>query len=422
MDLPSPVAALAIALTALVAPAAQAAQAVQEAPLYIRRVLADNLANPRGLLVQGNRVLVSEAGSGGPALPGQSNCILSGSRATLCSGPTGALGSWNLSSQTYSRLLTGLPSLAQASGEEGTGLADLSSGGPTGLLGVFGFGGDPAANNPSLLGSPLFGQVVSIDLSSRTLQPRANLAAYEQLHNPDGLDVVSNPYAIQTFNGRLFATDAGGNAVLSLSLTPNAPDGTFPIQGHVAFPPISVTPPSFLPRLATPYPASAVPTGLTVNPVTNELLIAQFSGFPFVPGAATVFGSDGITPPAAALPGFTSITDVAADGDGNTYILEYADNFFDPTSPGSIWRVDPSGARLRIIDDLRQPTSLALAPDGRIFVTDRADGLQGQLLEYRPVPTPLSLLGAAMAWSQARRLRRRRQAARMGAASRRTHQ
>jgi len=420
MDLPSPVAALAIALAALVAPAAQAAQA---APLYTRRVLADNLANPRGLLVQGNRVLVSEAGSGGPALPGQSNCILSGSSATLCSGPTGALGSWNLSSQTYSRLLTGLPSLAQASGEEGTGLADLTTGGPTGLLGVFGFGGDPAANDANLLGSPLFGQVVSIDLSNRTLQPRANLAAYKQLHNPDGLDAVSNPYAIQTFSGRLFATDAGGNTLLSLSLSPDPADGSLALQGHVAFPPISVTPPSFLPGLATPYPASAVPTGLTVNPVTNELLIAQFGGFPFVAGAATLFGSDGITPPAATLPGLTSITDVAADGDGNIYILEYADNFFNPISSGSIWRVDPSGARLRIIDDLSKPTSLALAPDGRIFVADQADGLQGQLLEYRPVPTPLSLLGGAMAWSQARRLRRRcRRAARTGAPVRRTHQ
>ena len=61
----------------------------------------------------------------------------------------------------------------------------------------------------------------------------------------------------------------------------------------------------------------------------------------------------------------------------------------------------------QLISGLTQPTGLAVAADGTLYVTNNADGLQGELREYRPlVPTPLPLLGAGAAWRQARRLRR----------------
>lgn len=101
------------------------------------------------------------------------------------------------------------------------------------------------------------------------------------------------------------------------------------------------------------------------------------------------------------------ITDVAAAANGDVYVLEYATNFFAPGGSGGIWRVSASGERLRIIDGLTNPTSLALGADGAIYVTNNADGLQGELREYRPVPAPMPQLGAALAWQQARRLRRR---------------
>jgi len=402
---------VAAALAVVLAPAAQAA------PAYTSRVLVNNLANPRGLLVSGDQLLVSEAGSGGPALSMSTNCITSGANATLCSGLSGALGSWNLTNQTYTRLITDLPSLAQANGTDGTGLADLAIGGPTGLLGVFGFGGAPATNDPALLGSNLFAQVVSINLSTSSLQPRANLAAYEQDNNPDGREKNSNPYAVQVFGGKLYATDAGGNTLLTLGLTPDPLNGTFPIESAFAFPPIPITPPPKPPGAPDPFPASAVPTGLTVNPSTNKLLIGQLGGYPFKPGSSSIYASDGLTAPVKALTDFTSITDVAADADGNTYILEYTSFFFDPNAKGSIWRVNAGGGRERIIDGLTQPTSLALGPDGTIFVTNKADGLQGELLEFRPVPAPLPLFGAALAWRQTRRLRQRLRQSGAGAAA-----
>ena len=400
-----PLAALAIAGLGALPMAAQAG------PSYQQRLLTNGLLNPRGITFVGNRLLVSEAGAGGPRQTNGSNCIISGSFQEICSGFSGAIGAWDLSSQTYARLLNGLPSLAQANGSEGTGIADLALGGPTGLLGVFGLGGNPGQPNVANLGSPLFGQVVSIDLGSSTLQARSNLAAYELANNPDGRALNSNPYALQLFQGKLYAIDAGGNTLLTLDPNPSG-SGSMAILNHFVFPTLSVTPGPFPPNLPNPSIAEPVPTGLTINPISQQLLIGELAGFPFVPGSANIFASDGTSPPTQALSGFSSITDIASAADGSLYVLEYTDNFFSANGVGSIWRVDGNGHRERLIGGLKEPTSLAVAADGSLYVTNNADSLQGELLEFRPVaPGPLPLLGVAAAWSQARRLRRRRTAA-----------
>ncbi|MEB3199193.1 MAG: ScyD/ScyE family protein [Synechococcaceae cyanobacterium] len=384
------------------------APSVESAPAYRQRVLANGLLNPRGITLDGNRLLVSEAGAGGLRKNDGSNCITSGAGAEICSGFTGAIGAWDRTTQTYTQLVKGLPSLARANGSEGTGIADLLPGGPTGLLGVFGLGGNPGQPNVATLGSNLFGQVVSIELGTGTIQARSNLAAYELANDPDGQGPSSNPYALAALAGRLFATDAGGNTLLTLDSTPAPGDGSFAILSNFVFPTLSVTPPPFPPGLPNPFPANPVPTGLAVNPLTNRLLIAELAGFPFVPGSANIFSSNGLTSPSQALSGFTSITDIATGPDGSLYVLEYASDFFNPVANGSIWRVDSGGTRERLIDGLTQPTGLAVADDGTLYVTNNADSLQGELREYRPeVPGPLPLLGAAVAWGQARRLRRR---------------
>ena len=381
----------------------------QANPAYRQRLLATGLANPRGLLVHENRVLVSEAGSGAAAGSVGGTCIVGGAGSSLCAGATGAIGAWDRLTNSYSRLVTGLPSLAQSDGSEGTGIADFTWHDSIGLIGVFGLGGDPRQPAVSLL-SPLFGQVVSIDLTTGQLTPRSNLAAYEKTLNPDGPtgDVNSNPYAIQSFAGKLFVTDAGGNTLLTVDPSSTGPDGTFPISNHVVFPKIDVT--LGPPFRATPilYPASAVPTGLTVNLLSDQLQIGELSGFPFEAGSAAVFSlGAAVTAPVQALTGFSLISDVAAGADGSLYVLEYASNFFNPIGGGSLWRVNDRGERSQIITGLTQPTGLAVDPSGIIYIANNADGTAGQLLQFEPVPGPPALLGAWAAWSRSRHLRRR---------------
>lgn len=382
---------------------------VQAAPAYRGRLLAKGLDNPRGLLVQGSRVLVSEAGSG--PKPGSSSgpCIVAGSNATLCQGESGAIGAWNPRTGRYSRLITDLPSLARSDGNEGTGIADLTWDATYGLVGVFGLGGDPSQATVSQL-SPLFGQVVTIDLETGRLTPRSNLAAYEKANNPDrdANDINSNPYAIQSLAGKLFATDAGGNTLLTID--PSSPDssGNFPIISHHVFPKVDVTlgPPFRSP--SGPYKASAVPTGLTADPSHQVLSIGEFTGFPFEPGAASVFSlAAAATTPSQEITGFSLISDVAAGANGSLYVLEYANNFFRSLLGGSIWRVDPAGVRSQIITGLIQPTGLAVDSNGIIYVSHNADGTEGELWQFTAVPGPLPWLGAGVAWCHSRVLRRR---------------
>ncbi len=177
------------------------------------------------------------SGSGGRAPSRRQQLDPGRFRPEICSGLSGAIGAWDRGSQTYTRLLNNLPSLAKADGREGTGIADLAVGGPTGLLGVFGLGGDPGQANVANLGSPLFGQVVSVNLSSGTLQARSNLAAFELANNPDSKGFNSNPYALELFGNRLYATDAGGNSLLTLDPNPDPHNGSFAILGAFPFPP-----------------------------------------------------------------------------------------------------------------------------------------------------------------------------------------
>jgi hypothetical protein len=382
--------------------------AAEAAPSYRGRLLTQGLANPRGLLLDGPRLLVSEAGSGPQPGSSGSPCITPRESVVLCEGATGAIGAWDRLTGSYSRLIMGLPSLAQSNGREGTGIADLTWH-DNGLVGVFGLGANPGMPSVSQL-NPLFGQVVQIDLTSQQLTPRSNLAAYEKMHNPDADadDINSNPYAIASFAGKLFATDAGGNTLLTIDPSSSDSSGNFPIINNYVFPKIAVIlGPPFNP---TPIPitTSAVPTGLTVDLLNQKLKISEFTGFPFEAGAASVFSlPTNATQPSQEATGFSMISDVAAGADGSLYVLEYANNYFNPIGAGSIWLIDPAGIRRQIISGLTQPTGLAVDPSGVIFVTNNADGSQGELLQFTPVPGPLPLLGAWAAWSQSRNLRRR---------------
>ena len=128
-----------------------------------------------------------------------------------------------------------------------------------------------------------------------------------------------------------------------------------PITDQFVFPKVDVTIGLPFVTKSAPYEASAVPTGLSLNPTSNSLHIGEFTGFPFEQGSATVF-SRSAAPSAIPMKewtGFSLITDVAAGADGSLFVLEYASNFFKSAGGGSIWRVAPGGNRSQIISGLK---------------------------------------------------------------------
>jgi len=373
-----------------------AAAAPADAAPYRVRTLVTGLENPRGLTIAPNGNLVlSEAGRGGSG-----PCIVAGSSATLCYGTTGAVGVFDRSTNVYSRALANLPSLADQSSPlfpEGTGLADLAFNSSGQLFGVFGFGADP--NLIPDAGSPLFGRTVAIDLTSGSLTPLADIAAFEAALNPDGKDLNSNPFALVVRGDDTYVTDAGGNSLVKA-------DAANQVSLVNVFPEELVST-AHLPFPFPEIPAQAVPTGLTIGP-DGALYIAQLSGFPFAPGSADVFRYDFSNPVTTFAGGFSNLIDIAAGPDEALYLLQYSDNFFGPPS-GRVLRLGLDGSVRSIFDDLVRPTGLAVGRDGTIYVANDGDGVNGQLLALTPVPTPgpLPLLGVGVAFAQARRLRRR---------------
>jgi hypothetical protein len=371
--------------------------AAEAAPTYKAKTLKTGLESPRGVAIAPNGNLVlSEAGRGG-----NGSCLTSGSGNSVCYGTSGALGLFNFSTNTYSRAITGLPSLAKQNSlyDDATGLNKLTFNGSGQLMGVFGNEGG-ASPFPSPEGQ-WFGQTVSINLAGNTVTPLANITAFEVSNNPHTTAVDSNPWDLVVHGSDTYVTDAAGNSLVKANSTNQVS------LVHV-FPNKNVNTPDNAPAsFPDVYSAQTVPTGLTIGS-DGALYIAQLSGLPFAPGSADVFRYDFVNPVTTFASGFSNLVDIAAGPDNSLYLLQYRNDFW-ASAPGSILKLGLDGSVETLFSGLTNPTSLAVAPDGTIYVTNNGNGINGQLLQLtpQPAPAPLPIFGLGLAWTQARRLRRR---------------
>ena len=242
-----------------------------------------------------------------------------------CWGQTGALGRLSTVDFTYQRLWTGLDSIAR--GENAlspvAGLQDVAFRADGSLLGVFGFRGDPATRPASTL----FAHLVRFDyanLGSAPL-PLADLGAFETAH-PSHTPPFSNPFALAWHNGESFITDAGANRLLKVDDATNSVEllENLPLETPVPVPGIG------------DVPGEGVPTGLAVGG-DGTVYYTQLPGFPFSPGSASIFRSDGSAGSAVTLTdGFTNVMDMALGDDGWLYLVQYAESFFNPAGTGSL--------------------------------------------------------------------------------------
>ena len=371
--------------------------AAEAAPTYKAKTLATGLESPRGVAIAPNGNLVlSEAGRGGSG-----SCLTSGSNNLVCYGTSGALGLFDFSTNSYSRAITGLPSLARqtSSYDDATGLNKLTFNGSGQLMGVFGNEGG-ASPFPGPAGQ-WFGQTVSINLAGSTVTPLANITGFEVLNNPHPTAIDSNPWDLVVRGSDTFVSDAAGNSLVKAdSLNQVSLVHVFPNK-DVSTP--TNAPPGFPPQ----FSAQTVPTGLAIGS-DGALYIAQLSGLPFAPGSADVFRYDFVNPVTTFASGFSNLVDIAAGPDNSLYLLQYRNDFW-ASAPGSILKLGLDGSVETLFSGLTNPTSLAVAPDGTIYVTNNGNGVNGELLELKsqPVPAPLPIVGLGLAWTQARSLRRR---------------
>jgi hypothetical protein len=331
------------------------------------KVVASGLDNPRGIAVAKNGdIWVAEAGRGGagPCQPGEEQ----GSPAS-CFGASGAYTLIHHGHQK--RVVTGLPSFGdQGTGDNAVGPSDVVADGKH-VEGTIG-GGGGADERAALVASAgpaagLFDWMVKIDRDDHAARPFVDLASYETANNPDKGDIDSDAYGLAALrHGRFLVADAAGNDVLgvdhhkhvsTLAVFPDTP---------VAAPPFLGLPPG------TMIPMQAVPTTVAVRHEDPNVYVGQLTGFPFPPGAATVWGvrPDGSTFPYAT--GFTNIIDIAWGPKGSLYVLEITSAGLLANEPaGALIRVWPNGQQTTVASDgLVTPTGVAIARDGSAYVTN----------------------------------------------------
>lgn len=374
-------------------------------------VVADGLDNPRGLgFGPDGNLYVTEAGVGGdgrcvpgPSLEGLSSCV----------GTSGAV--TRIKDGKQERVLTGLPSIAlRPTGDVGAGPQDIqfdSTGNPFLLIG---YGGNPAYRDTPL-NSPSWGELYSVEFKTGSLTSIANFANYELANNPDGVtaidivgEIASNPYALAISGNTAYIVDAAANDLLSVGLDGSNLTAVTVLPEQTIKDPIFPTPaPGQESPPGAPLPGQvpqeieiqSVPTGVAIGP-DGALYVSEYTGLPFPVGEARIFRVEPNGEPTVYADGFTQLSDLEFDAQGNLYALQYANQpEWTGNVDGSLIQIAPDGTRTTLVsgNGLESATALTVGPDGAIYVTNKGDRAGvGQILRIEKteaVPEPSSFLG-----------------------------
>ncbi|MGP4095247.1 ScyD/ScyE family protein [Nonomuraea sp. KM90] len=349
-------------------------------------VVAEGLDTPRGLIYDaGNRrVLVAEAGEGGPSGPDGGTCGQTGLGAVWCYGPTGAIFQYSERRRSGRRIVTGLPStgIYDDSGAQRfsvLGVHDLSLSPAGHLRAVFGLAGERLFRDQLGPGAVPLGQLARVTGHSGGLVPEADLATYEQRHDPHPGDTESNLYGLDSGPYGTVVVDASGNDVLLVR-----PDGGIKVLAVL---------PARAPAADPGGLVESVPTAVVRGP-GGAFYVGELSGFPYHKGEAKVWRLVPGRAPTVYADGFTNIADLTFDERGRLIVLEMAkDGLFDgnpghggDTVTGRLVRVNADGSRTDLATTgLENPGGVAYAGDGVFYVTNRSTGAgdTGQLLRVK---------------------------------------
>ncbi len=328
-------------------------------------VLADSLDHPRGLAFDPlGDLWFTEAGTGGAgpciAFMGNSNCFGNTGKVSVL-----AFGQRFVVDGTLASLAT--PLVDQASGPNGI---TFSNGRPYVIIGD---GGPQSAVNS--LGSlqNQTGVLGTVGLSGSTLvaQAVASVADYEYANdpdhrpNPDGtLTPESNPFGVTSTGGNVFVADGGAHTVLQVT-----PGGAISVVGVIPAQQVSLPSPSGAPTAGV---EDSVPTGIMPAPDGHGLLVADYTGYPYLPGTSRIWRVQQGQSPVVYASGFTNLIGLSPAGDGGVYALEMVSSGATSSDlGGSVVHVSPSGQQTVLAcQGLIQPTGITTGQDGSIYVSN----------------------------------------------------
>jgi hypothetical protein len=287
----------------------------------------------------------------------------------VCFGLSGAFTKVDPWSGWKQRVFSGLPSLANPDGTSATGPSDISAG-RKGTWFTIGLGGPTATR--SLLPPAGQGMGKLYRLGWHGLQEVADLHAFELANNPDaaepGSDIESNPNSVDAKGRSVLVADAGGNDILSVKRGQISVFALLPFLSAEPPPPMPGEP---APPPGTMIPVDPVPTSVVRGP-DGSVYVGQLTGFPFVPGTASVrrYPAGGGAPEIVASD-LTLITDIAVGKDGSIYVVEFStQSLLAGPAPGALIRIKPDGTRVELAPGrLTTPTGIVLG-HGAAYVSN----------------------------------------------------
>jgi hypothetical protein len=322
-------------------------------------VVASGLDNPRQLSFSRVRhgaergaLYVAEAGVGG-----QGACIPGPEGEDVCIGRTGAV--TRIKGAHQSRVLSKLPSLAAEGGGGAIGPSDVHLTRFKRITVTVGMGADPRERDH--LGAPRLATVLSGKLR-HGVRLFADAGDFEIDENPHPDAVDSNPTALVKRARSYVVVDAGGNSVVQF----------FPGGGRKLLAQFENRLVPAPPGFPDPeFPMQPVPTSIAVGP-DGAYYISQLTGFPFIPGEASIFRLVPGEEPTVYASGLTHVTDLAWHG-GDLYAVQIADaGLGAPTTGppmGSLRKVTAGGtSHEAVAEGLPAPYGIAVRGD-RAYVT-----------------------------------------------------
>jgi hypothetical protein len=399
--------------------------------------IVDGVSNIRGVSFGPDGTLYAAE----PGIGGNGNCQPSPSTIfqPICAGNSGSLVKVTPDG-TKTRILTNFQSLAeQPSGNQGAGIQDLqfdSLGNAYLLTGFAGYPGNrdaetlalgsqyplpaqqlatfPPSTPDQVLNTPLLAQLYKVDLNTGSLSSIFDFGKYEITNNPDGGDVVTNPFDLTINGDTAYVVDGGGNAAYKVKLDGSAaqaiaiPKNIVSASELPPLPPGQEIPPGLVEFLPDGQIAvQSVPTGGTIGP-DGAFYVGEYIGFPYPEGRSRIFRIGEDNNPEVFLDGFTHITDLTFDDQGNLLVLQFSDQsqlegdlrFL----PGSLIQVAPDGTRTTLVaagQGLESAAGIDIGPDGKIYISDRGVGAGlGSVVrvdDVQAVPEPTTILGTLAA-------------------------
>lgn len=373
-----------------------------------------------------------------PGIGGDGNCQPSPSTffQPICAGNTGSVVKVSPDGK-QERIFQNFESLAeQPTGNQGAGPAALefdSYGNAYLLTGFAGYPGNrdkdtlelgskysipesqlatfPPSEPDSVLNTPQLAQLYKANLETGELTSIFDFAEYEIVNNPDGGDIVTNPYDLAISGHKAYVTDGGGNAVYTIDIgSGNAQATALPenfidkavVEGSL--PPGATIPPGLLAEKDGKLGVQSVPTGGTIGP-DGALYVGEYTGFPYPENQSRIFRISDDGEKEVFAEGFNAISELTFDKDGNLLVLQFSDVSQlkgDLTAlPGSLIELAPDGTRTTLVaagEGLESADGLTIGPDNEIYVTVRGVGPEnGSVVRVNrgaePVPEPASVLG-----------------------------